>query len=267
MKVLVIGAHPDDCELLAGGTAALWKQRGDQVCFLSVTDGGAGHHEMHSAELAARRATEALKSALILGIESEIFGVRDGAVVPSLELRDGLIRRIRAHAPDLVLTHRTCDYHPDHRYTATLVQDSAYLVTVPLICPGTPALRRNPVFGYLFDPFLKPAPFRVDVAVNVDSVMPKKWAMLDAHESQLYEWLPYIEGFTEPVPQNHALRLDWLKRNWTLHLQRPLAQAKAKLSETYGASAAEIQFAEVFEVSEFGRQPTPDELRTLFPIP
>jgi LmbE family N-acetylglucosaminyl deacetylase len=268
LKALVIGAHPDDCELLAAGTAALWHQRGDKVRFLSMTDGGAGHHEMTSSELAQRRADESRRSAAVLGIESEIYGVNDGAVTPSIELRDGLIRRIRAFAPDLILTHRTSDYHPDHRHTGALVQDTAYLVTVPLICPDVPPLRHNPVYAYLFDPFTKPAPFRVDVAVNIDPVMPLKWSMLHEHASQLYEWLPYIEGFAEPVPANSAQKRDWLERTWEPYLKRAVAPARSQLSATYGADAsAKVQFTEAFEISEFGRQPMPNELKTLFPIP
>ena len=93
------------------------------------------------------------------------------------------------------------DYHPDHRYTGVLVQDAAYMVVVPNIASDTPALRKNPVFMYFEDGFQKPAPFRPDVAVSIDDVIDKKLDMMDAHVSQMYEWLPWVANALDKVPK------------------------------------------------------------------
>ncbi len=177
------------------------------------------------------------------------------------------IRRVRKFAPDLILTHRPNDYHPDHRYTSTLVQDAAYMVTVPLVCPEIPHLETNPVIAYLFDEFTRPAPFRADVAVDIDSVAEHKWRALDCHESQFYEWLAYnMRPGTEDVPTEAGERLLWLQNTWGEILERPAESCRQRLVETYGsAHGAEVTFAEAFELSEFGGQPGEEELSALFP--
>jgi LmbE family N-acetylglucosaminyl deacetylase len=266
MRVLVFGAHPDDCDLHAGGTAALWRRRGDSVRFVSISDGGAGHYQMDRAALIARRRIEARRAASVIGIEYEIMGVPDGQVVPSVENRQKVIREIRSYRPDLVITHRSNDYHPDHRYTSTLVQDSAYMVTAPLVCPEVVHLDRNPVIVYVYDDFTKPTRSQIDVAVDIDPVIDLKWDMLHAHASQFYEWLPFSKGVLNEVPADEAARRSWLEKIWAPYLQRALKPSKDKLAEIYGAErAAKIQFAEAFEVCEFGRQPSGEELQALFP--
>src|SRR5207247_3979757 len=84
-------------------------------------------------------------------------------------------------------SHRPNDYHPDHRYTGVLVQDAAYMVTVPYFCSDTPHLTGNPIFMYYEDKFLKPNPFSPDVAVAIDDVIDQKLDCFDALESQFYE--------------------------------------------------------------------------------
>jgi N-acetylglucosamine malate deacetylase 1 len=267
MRILVLGAHPDDCDLHAGGTAILWKNRGDSVRFVSVTDGGAGHHRMDPVDLALRRQREALEAAAVMGIEYQTVGIPDGQVAPNLENRLEIIRLIRRYAPDLVVTHRANDYHPDHRYTSTLVQDSAYMVTAPLVCPEVPHLDRNPVIAYFYDDFAKPTRFQVDIAVDVDPVMEQKWEMLHAHASQFYEWLPFNRGTLADVPVDETARKAWLKLSWGPSCRRPVEPSRGKLAEVYGKDhAAKIAFAEAFEICEFGRQPSAVELRQLFPV-
>ena len=266
-RILVVGAHPDDCDIFAGGTAALWKRRGDTVRFLSVTNGEAGHQSMGAEELAARRRREAEKAAEVLGIEYVVLGNPDGQLVPTLERRFDMIRRIREFAPDLVLTHRPWDYHPDHRYTATLVLDSAYMVTVPRICPEVPHLESNPVPGYLHDDFRRPVPFEADVVVDVDEVMELKWEILHAHTSQFYEWLPYNTGKTDQVPAEDGERRRWLRSEWEPLLGRVADDHRVRLSELYGEERARgVRFAEAFEIGEHGRRPAGRELEQLFPL-
>lgn len=267
LKILAIGAHPDDCEAVAGGTAALWVKRGDRVRFVSMTNGNAGHQRRAPAELASIRREEARRAGQVLGIEYDILDHDDGRLEPTVAHREDLIRRIRAYVPDLILTHRPNDYHPDHRYTSILVQDSAYMVTVPLICPDTPHLRQNPVIAYFSDDFRKPCPFNADVVVDVDPVIERKWAMLHAHASQFYEWLPYNEGCEAEVPAGDEERLAWLKRWWGPRLQQVAARHREQLAMSYGADhAADVEYAEAFELSEYGGRPPSSVLRKLFPL-
>jgi len=267
MRILVIGAHPDDCDLHAGGSAILWKQRGDAVRFVSVTDGGAGHYRLDPATLVERRQREAHAAANAIGIEYECVGIPDGQLLPTLENRLQIIRLIRRFGPDLVVTHRSNDYHPDHRYTSTLVQDSAFMVTAPLVCPEVRHLDSNPVIAHFYDDFTKPTRFQIDIAIDVDPVMETKWEMLHAHASQFYEWLPFNKGVLAEVPADEAARKSWLRQSWRPYCQRSVELSREKLTEVYGkAHAANVRFAEAFEIGELGRQPSLAELRQLFPV-
>jgi LmbE family N-acetylglucosaminyl deacetylase len=265
LRIIVFGAHPDDCDETTGGTAALWAAKGHQVKFVSVTNGDAGHQSEGGGALAKRRRLEAQESARRLGIaEYEVLDNHDGELLPTLQVRQEVIRRIRRWNADLVIAPRPNDYHPDHRYTGVLVQDSAYMVMVPNVCPDTPPLRKNPVFLYARDHFQRPNPFRPDVAVAIDSVADKKLQALDAHVSQFYEWLPWVAGVLDSVPKDPAARLAWLRKTWS---ERSSADdLKEALRKWYGARADAVKEAEAFEVCEYGRQPTDAELRRLFPF-
>src|SRR5258708_18141825 len=160
LRVIAIGAHPDDCDIGAAGTAVKFVALGHKVKFLSVTNGDAGHQTMGGGALAQRRRAEAMESARRLGIEYEVLDNHDGELLPSLEVRKQIIRRIREWNADIVIAPRPNDYHPDHRYTGVLVQDAAYMVVVPNVAPDLPLLPRNPVFFYFQDNFQRPTPFR-----------------------------------------------------------------------------------------------------------
>ena len=265
LRIIVFGAHPDDCDQDAGGTAMLWAARGHQVKFVSLTNGDAGHQSQGGGALARRRRAEAQEAGRRFGIaEYEVLDNHDGELEPTLAVREQVIRRIRQWNADVVIAPRPNDYHPDHRYTGVVVQDSAYIVMVPNVCPDTPALRRNPVFLYSQDGFQRPNPFRPDVAVVIDSVIEKKILALDAHVSQVYEWLPWIEGTIDSVPKDEAARLAWL-RQW--RRGRPLPEdVKTSLAKWYGPKAEGVKDVEAFEVCEYGRRPTEADLRRLFPF-
>src|SRR5271154_4405255 len=202
IRVIAFGAHPDDCDIRAAGTAALFAKMGHAVKFVSVTNGDAGHQSMGGVALAQRRLGEAKESARRLGIEYEVLNNHDGELLPTLEVRKEIIRQIRRWKADVVLAPRPNDYHPDHRYTGVLVQDAAYMVVVPNVCPDTPPLRDNPVFLYFEDHFQRPNPFRPDVAISIDDVFQQKISALDAHVSQVYEWLPLVDGKLDDVPKD-----------------------------------------------------------------
>src|SRR5713226_2864877 len=212
MRVIAFGAHPDDCDIRAGGTAALFARMGHQVKFVAVTNGDAGHQTEGGGALAKRRRAEAAESGRRLGIEYEVLDNHDGELLPTLEVRQQIIRRIRQWNADIVLAPRPNDYHPDHRYTGVLVNDAAYMVVVPNVAPDTPPLRKNPVFLYFEDGFQKPEPFRPDVAISIDDVFSKKIDALDSHRSQFYEWLPWVDGKLDSVPRDAEERKAWLAK-------------------------------------------------------
>jgi LmbE family N-acetylglucosaminyl deacetylase len=265
LRIIVFGAHPDDCDLDAGGTAILWAQKGHAVKFVSLTNGDAGHQSEGGGALAKRRRAEAQEAGRRFGIaEYEVLDNHDGELMPTLALRLEVIRRIRRWNADLVIAPRPNDYHPDHRNTGLVLQDTAYMVVVPNVAPDTPPLRRNPVFMYSQDHFQRPNPFRPDVAVDIDPVIDRKIQAIDAHVSQFYEWLPWVDGTLDTVPKEPAARLAWLQQ-WRSF--RPLNDdVKAALRQWYGPKAETVKNAEAFEVCEYGRRPSEADLRRLFPF-
>jgi LmbE family N-acetylglucosaminyl deacetylase len=264
LNIIAFGAHPDDCDIRAGGVAAKWSALGHRVRFVSVTNGDAGHQLQGGGALAARRRAEAQEAGRRIGIDYVVLDNHDGELLPALSVREQLIRQIRDWKADLVLGPRPNDYHPDHRYTGVLVNDAAFMVTVPNIAPDTPALRSNPVFLYYEDDFQKPQPFTPDIAVSIDDVFDKKIAMLDAHVSQVYEWLPWHDGRLEEVPKEPAARRAWL----ATERSRAITPAvRAALGKYYGqGAAATVRHAEAFEICEYGRRPEAAEIARLFPF-
>ena len=270
LRVLAVGAHPDDCDLKAGGAACKYADRGHDVCFVSMTDGSAGHQAQGGAELVRRRRREAEAAAEVAGIEFRMLDNPDGRLRPTLDRRETVIRLVREYHPDLVLTHRPNDYHPDHRYTSQLVQDAAYMVTVPNVCPRTPALDADPVIAYLSDDFRRPYPFDPDAVVAIDDVVDRKFEMLDRHESQVYEWLPYNEGILDRVPDDGEERREWLESgelSLVSDLEAVADRFRDRLVERYGEEVgSEVRYAEAFEGCEYGRPLSDGEVPDLFPF-
>jgi LmbE family N-acetylglucosaminyl deacetylase len=264
LNVIAFGAHPDDCDQRAGGVAAKYAALGHRVRFVSVTNGDAGHQTEGGGALAARRRAEAREAGRRIGIEYVVLDNHDGQLTPTVDVREQIIRQIRQWNADIVLAPRPNDYHPDHRYTGVLVQDAAYMVVVPNIASDTPALRKNPVFMYFEDGFQKPSPFRPDVAVSIDDVIEKKIDMLDAHVSQMYEWLPWVANALDKVPADAAARRRWLRET---RAGAPTAAVKAALAKWYGAEKGNaIRNAEAFEICEYGTRPDEGMIRKLFPF-
>lgn len=265
--VLCIGAHPDDCEGSVGGTAALFTRRGDRVKFVSVTDGSRGHYLPETKEsvhrLVIRRRLEAFEAARIAGAEFENLGLRDGEVYVNRELTEMMIRLIRRFQPDLVLLNRPCDYHRDHRYTAQTVLDAAYMLTVPRYCTDVPALRRMPVFAYWQDGFTEYGPFRPDIAVPIDSAIEAKRDMMLAHASQYLEWLPYNAGPGTPLGDIPEERWARVAAAGEVLIDR--SRREAERFRDFLPPGTE--FAEAFQVSEYGRPMVREELEVLFPLP
>ncbi len=253
LRLLIVGAHPDDADYAAGGLAALYRQAGHVVKMVSLTNGDAGHHRAPGPALAERRRKEAAAAGAVIGAAYDLLPNHDGQLLPTLESRLQVIRLIRGFHPDLVLTHRPNDYHPDHRYTSQLVQDAAYMVTVPAVAADTPHLLTNPVIAYLPDDFQRPYPFAPSVVLDVGPVFDKIVDMLHCHTSQFYEWLPYNSGTADQVPQGNSERRAWLAAQTRERLQQRAEQYRALLIERYGPQrGGAVWAAEAFEGCEYG---------------
>lgn len=286
LRVMVVGAHPDDCDFCYGGIALKYAAAGHKVKFLSLCNGCYGHHVMPPKETAARRYLETQEAAKVAGIEYDVWDVDDCSIEATMENRKRLIREIREFHPDILFSHRTNDYHADHRNAAILVQDASYLLIVPGFCPEVPAMRKMPTILYCWDRFKEP-PFKVDVVIGIDDVIDKKFEMFDCHVSQVYEWLPYSHCEEHTVPADPAKRLEWLHgnpidrnslpdderilmidpKNHSEEDEAYLASLYRKeLIERYGEAGRKIHFAEAFGVSEYGTQLTEESVKELFPF-
>lgn len=264
LQIIMIGAHPDDCDIKSGGTAALFVAMGHHVKFVSVTNGDAGHQSEGGGMLAKRRIAETKEVAKRLGVSYDVLDNHDGELLPTLEIRLQIIRKIREWKADVVIAPRSNDYHPDHRYTGVLVQDAAFMVGVPNIAPDTPPLRKNPVFLYFQDNFKKPNPFQADIAVDITPVIAKKIDGLDAHQSQFFEWLPWIGNYEAEIPKDKAEQREYLLSK---RVTKVNPEVKKALEKWYGKEKAEqINYAEAFEICEYGSIPTEAEIRRLFPM-
>ena len=261
-RVLVLGAHPDDAEIHAGGLLVRHARSGATIRAVSVTDGRSGHHEIPPSDLVTIRREEAREAGLVIGAESVTWDFPDGGLVADLSLRAAIIREIRSFRPDLVLTHRLCDYHPDHRAVAQAVQDASYLVTVPHIAADVPAMRRDPVVAYMVDLFTRPQSFQphilLDATGDVDTIV----SMLACHASQVFQWLPYHDGLLESLPDGESERIAWLKQ-WYLHICA--ARRRHFATELADRGAANATAIEAYEISEYARPLDASEAERLFP--
>jgi LmbE family N-acetylglucosaminyl deacetylase len=256
IRIIVFGAHPDDCDLTTGGTAIKFTSMGHKVKFVSMTNGDAGHQSMGGGALAKRRIAEAREAGRRFGVEYTVLDNHDGELMPTLENRLKVIREIRNWNADIVITPRPDDYHPDHRYTSILVQDASFMVIVPNIAPDTPPLKKNPVFFY-------PDSSAPDIAIDIDNELSQKVYAASAHESQFFEWLPWLQGTLDKVPESNTERLVFLKKRFNT----PNDAVRDCLKKWYDEPhASKIMNAEAFRISAFGRQPTKEELLKLFPM-
>lgn len=271
LRIVVFGAHPDDAEFKAGGTAVKWARLGHQVKLCSVTNGDIGHWGEAGGPLAKRRAAEVQAAAKKLGVTAQVLDIHDGELLPTLEARKMITRVIREWQADIVISHRPWDYHPDHRYVGVLVQDAAFMVTVPHFCPDVPPLKQNPVFFYSSDGFQKPYPFKPDVVVALDDAMEQKLDGLHELTSQVYEGgasgsAEYVREKVPPAGDEKARRA-WLRRRWEVRQGGEADRFRDLLVSLYGPEKGKaVRFAEAFELCEYGRRPAGDELKRLFPF-
>lgn len=265
IHVILFGAHPDDCDINAGGIAALYVQRGHKVKFVSLTNGNKGHHKMKPDELAVRRGQEIKEAGRILGIEYIHLNNNDGELMPTLERRNEVIKLIREWNADIVITHRPNDYHPDHRYCSQIVQDAAYMISVPLLVPESKALLKPVVFLYMPDRFQKPNPFSPDIVVDITSVMQKKVDAICAHESQVFEWLPWNNGYEHLMPATREEQRKFIGERY-LGRNQNSRYYNAALKWYKPEQLKDSRYYEAFEVCEYGSMPSAERIKELFPM-
>jgi LmbE family N-acetylglucosaminyl deacetylase len=268
LRIIAFGAHPDDAELKAGGVAAQLAARGHKVKFVAMTNGDVGHFATAGGPLARRRKAEVQECARILGIETEVLDIHDGELMPSLENRKTVARLIRDWQADIVMGHRPYDYHPDHRYTGVLLDDSAVVVVAPFFVPDTTATKVNPVYLYYSDAFQDPKPFTPTIVVGIDDVADKKWQCISAMPSQFGDKDSW-QGRTLPnVPDADRERQAYLlelvkKRNAAVG-----EQYRERLIALYGdESGRKVRYAEAFQLSQYGRQVPAEELKRWLSAP
>ena len=281
MKILIIGAHEDDIEFRSAGMASKYKKLGHDVRFLCVSDGSGGHHILTAEETARVRKEETQKVAKILDVQYDVWDITDGKIMPDIETRERMIRYIREYSPDIICTHRTNDYHPDHRAVAQLVQDASYLLIVPHICPETPAMREMPVIMLEEDHFKNPE-FKADIIIDIDDEIETKYECVRCHRSQIYEWLPYTKG--ETVPESEEEKIEWMKgmkitpdttdeevnaapRGYAVRFAKVAARFRQELIEKYGEErGSRVRYAEALMLSEYGKKLTEETKKIYFPF-
>lgn len=266
LRIIAFGAHPDDCEINAAGVGALWAAAGHEFKCVSMTNGDIGHFGQAGGALALRRIQEVNACHEHLGTTVEVMDIHDGQLMPTLENRRKVANLIREWQADIVMVHRRYDYHADHRYSGVLVDDAIILVEAPFFALDTPPLRRSPVVLYFHDNFERPYPFQPDLVVDIDETAGVKVDCLNEMPSQFSDVDSWTYGRSENVPATEAERLQRRVNNL---MQRNVSQAETyrdRLIQLYGERrAANVTHAESFELSQYGRQVSEEQLKSLFP--
>lgn len=192
MRVLAVGAHPDDLELLCAGTLARYASEGHHVIMCHAGIGDKGHFHIPNDELAAIRRKEAQDSASRIGAESICLGLPDCEMFmdrPTLVL---FMDMIRDADPDVIITHSPTDYMPDHRVVSQLVYDASFHSTLPNFHTNRPANRSvTPV--YYMDT-IAGVDFMPTEYVDITDFLDKKKEMMLCHQSQVV-WLKEHDNF------------------------------------------------------------------------
>lgn len=208
MRVLAVGAHPDDVEILCGGTLARCAARGDHVEIAIATDGTAGHAEIGPAELAPIREREARAAGAVIGAEVHWMGFPDEFLFDDKATRLAFVGMIRRAGPDAILTHAANDYHPDHRAAHQLVFHASFIATLPNVQTEHQPLAAVPALFWMDT--LAGQDFHPEIFVDVTTTFDTKRKMLACHESQV-DWLRHhddvdILAFIETVAKARGMQ-------------------------------------------------------------
>jgi LmbE family N-acetylglucosaminyl deacetylase len=198
--ILSIHAHPDDAEILAGGTLALLADLGHQITIATFTPGDCGSKQLGPEEIASVRRREASNAAALIGARYVCLEMRDLAIFDDDASRRRVTEALRQARPDLVLTAAPSDYHCDHEAASALVRDACFAAPAPnystRAASPSPPLDRIPHL-YFMDPVegreRDGSPAQPDFVVDIAATFARKRAMLAEHASQRI-WLREHHG-------------------------------------------------------------------------
>jgi LmbE family N-acetylglucosaminyl deacetylase len=258
MNVIVIVAHPDEGEIYVGGTSYLLSSLGHRVKFLSLTNGDAGHYEMAPEVLAAKRRQEAMNAKAVLGLaDYEILEYHDQYLENTQLIRDEVVDRIREWEADIVFSYYPIDGgHVDNMCAGRIVRDAA------------PSLGMTPmpVCLYIRDYFTADFSYLPEIAIPVDHVWESKLQACACHVSQVCDWNPYERGMLDEVRSDPERQREFIYDN-TYAFTRKTPPIELALQKWFGpARAKTVTYVEAFEIAEFGRQITDQEVLQLFPM-
>jgi LmbE family N-acetylglucosaminyl deacetylase len=218
MRIVCIHAHPDDAEILAGGTLALLSEAGHSIAIVSMTPGDCGSACHAPEQAAAIRRKEAAESATLIGASYRCAEFRDLTIFNTDDSRRRVTELVRTTRPDIVLTAAPVDYHCDHEATSTLVRDACFAASVPnyATLAAEPAAPLDAIphlyfmdslggvdrFGSIIEP---------DFVVDVKTTFETKRRMLACHASQ-QEWLKKQHGIDDSL----AMMERWTRERGAL---------------------------------------------------
>ena len=196
MRVLAIGAHPDDMEIACAGTLLKCRARGDEVFVCHLSDGNQGHEIIEPDELGIMRRKEARNSGRIGDFTVMWGGFHDLEIYDNnKESRDKVIDIIKKVDPDFIITHDPNDYMPDHVATSKLVFDACFTATLPHYKTEVNGKARLTPIYYMDS--LAGVNFNPTEYVDVSEYVDKKLEMLNCHESQIV-WMRDHDGIDFP---------------------------------------------------------------------
>ena len=254
----MIFAHPDEGEIYAGGITALYTQLGHEVKFMSLTNGDAGHFSMKPEDLAQRRYKEAMNAKEILGLsEYEVLDYHDGVLEITEEVQKKVAKSIREWDADIVFTfYPAIGGHNDNMNTGWIVREASKQLNQ----------EKMPVYIYMRDFHTASYSYIPDFAIDIDEVWDTKLAACGAHESQVIEYNPNMEGVLDEVLASKEKQDEFLFHN-TIPFSIVRPDNRLALEKWYGKEIArDVTYVEEFEIAEYGRQINEAEVMELFPM-
>jgi LmbE family N-acetylglucosaminyl deacetylase len=198
--ILAIHAHPDDVEILCGGTLALLAAAGHHIAIVTMTPGDCGSAERGPEEIASVRRQEAARAAAHIAADYRCAEFRDMAIFSDDPARRRVTEILRSIRPAIVLTAPAADYMSDHEATSLLVRDACFAAPLPNYRTGAedarPALAAIPHLYFVNSLAGTESEFYIDIRAT----FALKRAMLAEHESQR-SWLSKHHGIDDYLDQ------------------------------------------------------------------
>ena len=248
------------------GRRRFFRRARAKVKLVALTNGDVGHFAQAGGPLAQRRKAEVEACHEKLGVATDVLDIHDGELMPDLETRKKVANLIRDWQADIVLSHRPWDYHPDHRAVGKLAEDAAVVVAAPYFAPYTPPTKGNPIFLFYSDNFKKPYPFDPIIAVGFDEVAQKKWDCISASAVAVRR-RRFVAGALRPERSDRRGRAQGVpaRRGETAQRGRGEPVPRPAGEALWRAEGPAIKYAEAFELNQYGRAATADELKAMFP--